>query len=174
MSIFFSPSRCGFFDSAIHYGEIPDDAVEISYTRHAELLEGQSLGKRIVEGADGAPELVDIIPDSSPATIARLIADRRFEAETAGIVVNGMPLDTGRDSQALVTGAALAAVIDSAYSCQWKTIEGFIDLDAQQIIAIASAMRAHVQACFDREAALLDALDAGTYTDDQLDQGWPA
>lgn len=101
------------------------------------------------------------------------IAARRYDAETAGITVNGMHLPTYRDSQALVTGAALAAVIDPAYHCQWKTTEGFIDLDAQQIIGIASTMRAHVQACFDREAALLDALATGTYTDEQLDQGWP-
>lgn len=103
-----------------------------------------------------------------------LIAARRYQAEIEGITVNGMHLPTDRDSQALVTGAALAAVIDPAYSCQWKTGEGFIDLAAQQIIATASAMRAHVQACFDREAALLNALAAGTYTDDQLDEGWPA
>lgn len=174
MSIFFSPSRCGFFDPDLHYEAIPEDAVEISRDRHAELLEGQSLGRRIAAGADGVPELVDILPDTSPETIARLIADRRYQAETAGIAVNGMPLDTGRDSQALVTGAALAAVIDPAYRCQWKTSEGFVDLTAPQIIALASTMRAHVQACFDREAELLAALEAGTYTDEQLDQGWPA
>lgn len=113
-------------------------------------------------------------PEPTDKERAEIIAARRYLAEIAGIILNGMPLDTGRDSQALVTGAALAAVIDPAYTCQWKTVEGFIDLDSQQIIAIASAMRAHVQACFDREAALLDALAAGTYTADQLDQGWPA
>ena len=102
------------------------------------------------------------------------IAARRYQAEISGIIVNGMHLPTDRDSQALVTGAALAAVIDPAYRCQWKTSEGFVDLTAPQIIALASTMRAHVQACFDREAELLAALEAGTYTDEQLDQGWPA
>ena len=122
-----------------------------------------------------AGEFIAPIPTSPTADeTAAVIAARRYQAEKAGIIVNEIPLDTGRDSQALVTGAALAAVIDSAYSCQWKTAGGFIDLDAQQIIAIASAMRAHVQACFDREAELLDAVAAGTYSAEQLDQGWPA
>lgn len=114
-------------------------------------------------------------PEPTDGELAAAIAARRYHAETSGTTVNGMPLDTGRDSQALVTGAALAAVLDPAYSCQWKTASGagFITLDAQQIIALAGAMRAHVQACFDREAALLAALEAGTYTDEQLEQGWP-
>lgn len=110
----------------------------------------------------------------SAAELQARIAARRYQAETAGTIVNGMALPTDRDSQALVTGAALAAWMDQNYTCQWKTADGFVALAAQQIIALASAMRAHVQACFDREAALLDALTAGTYTDEQLDQGWPA
>ncbi len=172
--MYYAPSTGGFYSVAIHGSAIPSDAVEITGDEHRALLEGLAAGKCIALDGQGHPVLQAPAPDNSTERCARDIAARRYLAEISGITVNGMPLDTGRDSQALVTGAALAAVIDSAYSCQWKTASGFIDLDAQQIIAIASAMRAHVQACFDREAALLDALEAGTYTDDQLDQGWPA
>src|SRR5690606_10227179 len=86
------------------------------------------------------------------------IAARRWQAETAGITVNGTAIDTGRDSQALITGAAVSAMLDPSYSVRWKTPAGFIELQGQQIIAMATAVRAHVQACFDREAELLDAL----------------
>ena len=41
---------------------------------------------------------------------------------------------------------------DSTYSCRWKTESGFMELTAPQILAIADAVRAHVQGCFDREA----------------------
>lgn len=167
--MFYSATTHGFYCPEIHGADIPDDAVELTQEQYEALLEGQSQGKQIVADAHGSPTLVD-----RPLNRAALIADRRYQAETAGITVNGMHLPTDRDSQALVTGAALAAVIDSNYRCQWKTAEGFIELDAQQIIAIASAMRAHVQACFDREAKLLAMLEAGTYTDVLLDQGWPA
>jgi hypothetical protein len=34
-------------------------------------------------------------------------------------------------------------------------------------------VREHVQACFDRELALLRAIEAGEYSDDMLTQGWP-
>lgn len=101
------------------------------------------------------------------------IAARRWQAETAGIDLGGMRIDTGRDSQGLIAGAALAAVLDPLYSVRWKTPAGFVDLTAEQIIGVASAVRAHVQAAFDREAELLDALAAGTFTPEMLEEGWP-
>lgn len=81
-------------------------------------------------------------------------------AETAGIDVNGFTVRTDRESQALITGAALKAMQDSTYSCRWKGVGGFIELTAPQILAIADAVRAHVQSCFDREAELLPLIDA--------------
>ncbi len=113
--------------------------------------------------------------------ITQQIADRRWQAEVAGIDIGGMRIDiggmridTGRDSQALITGATVQAMLDPNYSLRWKTPSGFVDLTAEQIIGVATAARAHVQACFDREAELLDALAAGTFAPEMLDQGWPA
>ena len=102
-----------------------------------------------------------------------LIAARRYTAETAGTTVEGMPIDTGRDSQGLITGAALAAMLDPAYSVRWKTVAGFVDLTAQQIIGVASAVRAFVQASFDREVVLLGAVADGSITAEMVEEGWP-
>ncbi|WP_287030067.1 DUF4376 domain-containing protein [Pseudomonas sp. UBA6310] len=102
-----------------------------------------------------------------------LIATRRYEAETAGIVFGTARIDTGRDSQALITGAAVSALIDPEYVCNWKTPTGFVQLDAQTLLGFATKMRAHVQACFDREAELLEALDAGEFSEGMLEEGWP-
>jgi hypothetical protein len=107
------------------------------------------------------------------ASVKGTIAARRYTAETSGTTLNSIFIDTGRDSQALVTGAALSAMLDSTYVCNWKTTEGFIQLDSPTLIGIAQAIRKYVQACFDREAELLAAVDAGTYTDAMLDDGWP-
>lgn len=96
------------------------------------------------------------------------IAAARYEAETAGTTFNGVMIDTGRDSQALITGAALAAVIDNGYSLNWKTSTGFIHLTAPEIIAVAQAVRAHVQSCFDRESELVALIDAAQ-TAEELD-----
>lgn len=107
------------------------------------------------------------------AEAVQRIAGRRWQAETGGTVVDGMQLETTRDSQALITGAAVSAMLDSAYTARWKTRSGFVDLRANEIIAVASAVRAHVQACFDREAELLSALDDGSFTPEMIEEGWP-
>ena len=55
---------------------------------------------------------------------------------------------------------------DEKYSCRWKTESGFVELTAPQILAIADAVREHVQAQFDHERALLALVDAaGTLED---------
>lgn len=113
-------------------------------------------------------------PAPEPVITAADIADRRWQAEVTGIDIGGMHIDTGRDSQALITGATVQAMLDPGYSLRWKTGAGFVDLTAEQIIGVATAARAHVQACFNREAELLEALEAGTFTPEMLDQGWPA
>lgn len=103
------------------------------------------------------------------------IAAARYAAETAGTTVNGITIDTGRDSQALITGAALAAMLDENYSLNWKTANGFIHLTAPEIIAVAQAVRAHVQTCFDREGELVALVDAAETAED-LDEiiiSWP-
>ena len=96
------------------------------------------------------------------------IAAARYNAEIAGTTVNDVLIDTGRGSQALITGAALAAVIDNDYSLNWKTTAGFIHLSAPEIIAVAQSVRAHVQACFDREGELVALVDAAK-TSEELD-----
>lgn len=109
------------------------------------------------------------------ATAARRasIASKRYDVETSGIVFNGIQIDTGRDSQGMIAGAALGAVLDPAYVCRWKTPSGSVTLDSDQLKAVAQAVRAHVQACFDREFELIDHFDQGTFTEDMLDDGWP-
>lgn len=96
------------------------------------------------------------------------IAAARYELEIAGTMFNGVTIDTGRDSQALITGAALAAMLDEGYSLNWKTAAGFIHLSAPEIIAVAQAVRAHVQSCFDREGELVAQVDAAQ-TAEELD-----
>lgn len=101
------------------------------------------------------------------------IAARRYQAEVAGIELNGLQINTEDRSKLLINGAALEATIDPAYVMQWKTPSGFVSLTGEQVIAIARAVRAHVQACFDREAELLAELDAGTLADEVLEHFWP-
>ena len=102
------------------------------------------------------------------------IAARRFQVETGGVTVEGVQINTDRDSQSLLTGAAFAASLDPGYHIKWKAATGFVDLTGEQILGIASQVRAFVQACFNREAELLGAVVDGSITAEMLEGGWPA
>ncbi|WP_256576900.1 MULTISPECIES: DUF4376 domain-containing protein [unclassified Pseudomonas] len=102
-----------------------------------------------------------------------MIAAERYRREGLGVVVAGLPIDTSRDSQSLIAGMAVSALVDSAYRCNFKTGAGFVELDAVQILEISNAVRGHVQACFDREKTLLDLIAAGTFREEMLAEGWP-
>ena len=56
MTLYYSQSTGGFYDSAIH-SRLPEDAVEISPEQHTALLAGQSAGQVIMPGKDGKPLL---------------------------------------------------------------------------------------------------------------------
>jgi hypothetical protein len=126
----------------------------------------------MAESSNG--EVVFSEPKGSASDYIALIASRRYAAEGAGITINGMFIDTARDSQSLITGAALAALRDAAYSCRWKTPSGFITLDAPTLLSLAGSVRAHVQACFDREDELLMEVADGDFTISMLEEGWPS
>ena len=97
------------------------------------------------------------------------IAQARYNAEIAGVTINGVLIKTDRETQAVLTAACLQAYIDSGYSLNWKTGDGtFVSLLAEQIMAFGTAVRAHVQSCFDREAELLP-LIASAETEAELD-----
>lgn len=106
--------------------------------------------------------------------VRAFIAAERYKRELAGVVVGGMGIDTDDRSKTLINGAALKAMRNSSYILNWKTPGGFVQIPADQVLAMADAVSDHVQACFDRESELLDALADGAFTPEMLDHGWPA
>lgn len=88
------------------------------------------------------------------------IASSRFVVETGGFTFNNIKIRTDRESQALITGAALAALQDPNYSCQWKTETGFVVLTANIILALANQLRVFVQSCFDKEAQYINTINS--------------
>lgn len=115
-----------------------------------------------------------VVPVPTKDELKESIAARRWQQVQAGTSADGVHLDTSDTSQVKITGAALEATLDSSYSCDWKAADGnWFTLTAAQILAIARAMRAYIQACYDREKALCAAVDAGTFTAAMLEEGWP-
>lgn len=114
---------------------------------------------RIVDGAVSENDVSPTLDELKGAKRAEMAA-ARYAAEISGVTLSGAVIRTDRESQALITGAALAASHDENYSVTWKAKNGFVTLTAAQIIAVAQAVRAHVEACFDREAELQTAIEA--------------
>ena len=100
------------------------------------------------------------------------IRQKRDRALKAGVTVHGMKIHTDDVSQQRIYGAAIAVMRNPSLVLKWKTAaRTFVPLNAEAVLAVADAVRAHVQACYDREEALLAQLDAGEPAD--LDSGWP-
>jgi hypothetical protein len=117
--------------------------------------------------------------DEAKAERLALLAERRWQAETSGVVIGGVSVPTDAGMQLKITGARLAAEADSSYTVRWKVGAGaFVTLDASAVIGLSNSVRAHVQACFDNEAALSAQIIAATTNAaaDAVDiaAGWPA
>ena len=181
---FYSPSTRGFYSEDVHgarrvqvmQGEdedrrlvevdnptskIPADAVEITDEEWAALLEGQATGKVIQPGANGHPVLAT---PPGPA-LADYLPQRRWQAEIEGTTWNGWFLPTDDRSQAKYL-AELAAVNEGVRQDGqvWKFAHGFEALTNQQVRDMAVAARAHVLACFAKEAEVAMAISKGTIT----------
>lgn len=110
--------------------------------------------------------------DEAKAAKKAEIAAARYAAEIAGVTVGGVVVRTDRESQALITGAALKATQDAEYVCTWKSESGFVTLDAATVLAVADAVRTHVQGCFDLEAAKCAQIDAAQTVEDVESVEW--
>lgn len=107
------------------------------------------------------------------------LANVRFNHETSGLMIEGMLVKTDRESQSTVVGAYARALQSADTKVQWKAANGFIELNAQQIIAFGGKVFDFVQGCFAREqeiAALIDSattMDQLTACHDIINMNWP-
>ncbi|TWC21119.1 MULTISPECIES: DUF4376 domain-containing protein [unclassified Pseudomonas] len=148
------------------------DLVEITSEQYESLQLAITQGNRVIPDSNGLPLVVSAALPVYQQWAGQITA-RRYDEETKGITVDGTQIDTGRDSQALITGATVSAMLDPAYVCIWKTLSGPVRLNAADLIKISTSVRTHVQACFDRESELLALLAAGQFNIEMLDEGWP-
>lgn len=101
------------------------------------------------------------------------LAAIRYAKEVGGIVLNGVPISTDRQDQAMVTGAMVAFSSGAVSEIKWKSAAGFVTLDATAFGAVAGAVAGHIQACFANEAVLSAEIDSASEKPD-LNGGWPS
>lgn len=106
-------------------------------------------------------------PPPPPPTKGELLAyaaAKRWQVETGGITVAGALIDTGRESQSMITGAYAYSQANPAETISYKAASGWVTIDAATMAAIAAAVGAHVQAAFAAEAAVAAEIEAETIT----------
>lgn len=125
MTVKYSASLGGFFDTRIHGAAIPLDAVDISEEYHASLL----LAESIVPDEHGYP-IATALPKPS-RTKSSLLADlatKRWQVETGGIIVAGIHIATDRVSQTqlntVYTSLKMGLIVDTP----WKDADGLFRL----------------------------------------------
>jgi hypothetical protein len=159
----------GFYSPEIHGENMPTPNIEVTETIWLDLLENTDIKKihpetqQVITAPsnyhswNGTTWVVDM--QQAKKDKRNEIARSRYEEETSGIEIDGYNINTDRESQSLITAAAFTASLDPAYICRWKTKNGFVTLDANTIIQIATAVRNHVQECFNKEDTLTTQID---------------
>ncbi|MDY0073748.1 MAG: DUF4376 domain-containing protein [Thauera sp.] len=94
------------------------------------------------------------------ARLLARIAELRYQAEVAGVMLSGALIKTDRESQATIASAWSVAKQDPGTVIDWKAEGGWVQVDAPTMIAIGDAVFAHVQACFSKECALAGEVEA--------------
>lgn len=135
---------------------------------------------------DGTFEV--LVPDELDAAMSAIDADaaarnrlmayataKRYAVETGGILVGGANVDTSRDSQGMIANAHAYVVNSGVPSVRFKAKSGWVVLPASQVTAIALAVGAHVQTCFDLEGTISDKITTGIITTmAEIDEAnWP-
>ncbi len=93
--------------------------------------------------------------------IGAYIKQRAYELETEGMDFNGTRIATGRDDQAMLSGAVNYLTLNPEATIDWQGADGtFTTFDKAAVEAIASAVGAHVQAHFTRRKELFEELEA--------------
>jgi hypothetical protein len=172
--MFYSKQTGGFYDTAIHGDNIPNDVVEITAEEHQALIDGQSQGKLIQADANGRPVLVDP-PKTTAAEVWDRIKARRDAAKAGGVKVGTKWFHTDEASRiqylALhMMGASIPA------NLQWKTLDGtFVTMTAtlakQVFQAVATLDMTAFAKAEEHRVAMEASADPASY--DHL-SGWPA
>ena len=170
MTLYYSQSSGGFYDSTIHT-RLPEDAVAISPEQHAALLAGQSQGQVIMPGRDGKPVLADPAPCPSstwdgeqwhidPECAAQLkaaqqaemwerIKDKRADNLRHGVYVKSAGKWFHTDDNSRTQYIALAVMPRLPEKLPWKTMDNsFVNMTKSLLGELMEQMLVDEQADF--------------------------
>ena len=135
------------------------------------------VGYEVINGAVIIPRpKVISLQEAKNQKISEL-SSKRYSVEIGGFDFNGHIISTDDRSKTLLMGAMIEAMNKpETFPINWKTSNGFVALNAVQIIAISNAVRSFVQSCFDNEKTHTDNILALTSVqavkDYDIETGW--
>ncbi len=145
----------------LNTGERPIPLTPENYAEHVQpfVRMWEKVKARTEEEANKPPTL-----DEMKAGAIQAIKDVSYAAEIVGITLQGISIPTDRNSQSMITGAVVGAMLDDTKITHWQTsavhADGtpvFVHMPAQMLKSVALAVREHVQACFDlRDAKFVE------------------
>lgn len=119
MTIFAAQSTGGFYESDTH-SNIPSDAVEITYERHAELLAGLTQSK-VIAWKDGHPYLKDMDKPSAEQLLAAATTEQYRRLRLASDVIQ--PLSYLEQSNDLTDADAIKLQSWREYSVKVSRVD---------------------------------------------------
>lgn len=108
------------------------------------------------------------------------VANKRWQVETGGVTIDGTGYATDRESQIKYTAVvvAISKVDPATWYIDWKTSEGFIKLNAQQMMIIVDIIMSHIQTSFTKESEFETSINSCTTVNEVLaidfENGWPS
>jgi hypothetical protein len=107
------------------------------------------------------------------------VATKRWQQEIGGITINNVGYATDRESQTKYTAVhvAISQADPNTWSINWKTNEGFVNLNAQEMMAVIYLVLGHVESCFNKESEFVTTIDSCTTVNEvmtiDIENGWP-
>lgn len=148
--------------TTLHEGETYHDTSVV-------LLESNEDPTRVQLGAGGGIELRVPPIEELREEKWREIKTARERAEAQGVTVDGVVYDSDRASITNVIGAAVLAQANPTAIWQWTTADNsVVALSASDVIALGTAIAAHVDWCHQRSRVLRAQIEAAT-TQAELD-----
>jgi len=148
-------------DGRFAFSEIDNGGVLVTPDEHRAMISGEAAGKRIAQGPDGRPILVDprdlMTLDDHRAIQIRQINVAREAALIAGFAHGGHVYDSDAKSIQRIAGAVVLAMADASYTTDWITKDNaIVSLDAVAVIALGQAAAAHESGIVFRARQLKD------------------
>lgn len=96
------------------------------------------------------------------------IAAERYATANGVLTINGHTYDIDVESRTAFIGAMALVKVQDADSMQWKTVNGFVTLSAEEFTKIVSIGLAYINTCFGAENAIWEQIDTVS-TAEELD-----